>query len=103
MVGKASLGYTSTSFKAFGRGGGFHHGGDQFHAVTLGGAGKTVESRIGGAGFQASGAVVIANQFIRVGQLEFSAPQRVHPECGEAADIRVIQNQLPGHEGDIVS
>ena len=35
-------------------------------------------------------------------QAELAIAESVHPDGGEAANVRVAQDQLPAHEGDVV-
>ena len=88
--------------EAVGGGGGAEDHGDQLHAVLLCRGGDAVESAVRRAGLEARGPVVKADELVGVGQLEAPVPQGIHPDGGVGADVRVLQNQLTRHEGDVV-
>ena len=78
-----------------------HHRGDELHAVPLRRGGETVEGCIGGAGLQPRGPFIIIDQLVCIGQLKGPVPQGVHPDGGELPDGRVVQDELPAHDGDV--
>ncbi len=43
-----------------------------------------------------------SDKLVGVAQAEFAAPEGIHPDGCEAADVRVTQDQLPAHEGDVI-
>ena len=82
--------------------GGLHHHGDELHAVPLRSGGQAVEGGVRGAGLQPRGSGIKAHQTVGIGQAEGTIPDGVHPDGGIRPDVRVVQDQLPGHEGDVI-
>ncbi len=56
----------------------------------------------GVAGFQAGGPLIEADQTVGVGQAELPIADGVHPDGGVLPNARVVQDQLPGHEGNVM-
>ena len=82
---------------------GAHNYGNQLHAVPLCRCGQAVPRPGGEAGFQARSAGVKANQLIGVGQSKGTIPDGIHPDGSVLFDERMVFQQLPGHEGNVVS
>ena len=83
-------------------GGGLQHHGDELHALPLRRGGQAVFGAVGGAGFQTRGPVVEPDQLVGVGQLELPVPEGVHPDGGVLPHLRVAEDELPGHQGDVI-
>ena len=101
VVGKAVIQQAGGVLKALGGGGGLHHHGDELHAVPLGGGGHAVLGGGGEARFQAGGPVVEADQAVGVGEAEGAVSDGVGPDSRVLLNIRVAEDQLPGHEGNV--
>ena len=103
IVGEAVIQKGFGVFKALSGGGRLHHHGDEFHAVPLGGGGDAVQGGIGGTGLEAGGSLIEADQTVGVCETEGTVPDGVHPDGGVLPDAGMVEDQLAGHEGDVVS
>ena len=79
-----------------------HDYGNQLHAVPLRRGRQAIQRRVGRPGFEAGGPLVEADELVGVGQLELPVPEGVHPDSGKLSDLRVIQNERPAHQGDVI-
>lgn len=81
---------------------------NQLHAIFFSSGGNAVFCLGSGACFQAGGVRVLADELVGVGKAEFrrAPPGHMgdvfHPDGAVVMYLRVLANQLPGHQGDVI-
>ena len=89
-------------FKPLGGGGVLHDDGDQLHTIPLRRSREAVESGVRGAGLESGGPVEEPDELVGIHQFRSPIPKGIHPDGGILADVRMVQYQLPAHQGDVI-